>query len=920
MNTQEFANSIRTKYKDAVASDGRKYSDIPDAELVSKIVEKYPVYKTQITDFNQTVDNTLTPAKPTFMSNLKESFTGGLSKIKSGFKTIQKGAVNKDLSQGATEQVRGALGIASGAISSAFSPLTATAQTGLQKTGIDKPVNTLVTNISDKIANIPSIQKFAMQNPNAEEVISDLINVIGSAYAPETAKGASKITQPVAGELFQKTGKFLQNTAKGGLEKAEQKNILSVVRDVMPIENKETRINALSSATPESNIGKGGVARKGILKTVEIQPTQADLERGNVAYKFIKGEKDPINKIQKLNKGIETISSQVDRTFDENPVNANFEDMIKYIEKNNVPSVNIQKDTTAFESYQRSSANALNTLYDTMKSSAKESGDFSGNLSVKDVRKARQKVDAQIKRELGDEVFNSPQYKGIKSAEVSVRNVINRLSEDLVRYPNQLEKLNKMNDFIAEAKSRGIEIDRNSPETMLNLERQFNLIKTPQSEALANKINNSNKEMSYLYEGKDNLVDKYQNTIGDNVVTKALDRVGKLVGTKNQGVQTLVSLGILGGAGALASTALPLTLASGAGYLLYRGGKWIVSPQVRKAIGQILETSGNKLNPADKKILEKLSGKDIPNKQGGFIKNPLANIDETTKSLLQKQLEFDRLSTDASNKVRKFASSNGIISDSVKDNPDYIKANIESKNALNNLQKFNQSNEGKLLQSNMKKLDVVQRQQLRKSLSNITDTTDTSLIQEAKKYKSAEGFVKTKIPEKDIIVPKENIKVYRGEGKGIGNTTLVKGRYFAETPEFASTFGNVSEFTIPKGAKIFNLDSIKKGDSYIPKEWLVDPDKLTNYLLDKGFEFTKNTNSRGVEYVRLGNTVDQLVNLIKRNNFKTKSEFLDYLANSGYKEDAKGVIGQRIGDTDIAWNKYTGKSVKPNESLKRSKK
>lgn len=50
MNTQEFANSIRIKYPDAISSDGRKYSDISDTELVTKIVQKYPVYQSQVTD------------------------------------------------------------------------------------------------------------------------------------------------------------------------------------------------------------------------------------------------------------------------------------------------------------------------------------------------------------------------------------------------------------------------------------------------------------------------------------------------------------------------------------------------------------------------------------------------------------------------------------------------------------------------------------------------------------------------------------------------------------------------------------------------------------------------------------------------------------------------------------------------------
>lgn len=48
MTPQEFATKIRTKYPDGVASDGRKYADIPDNELSQKIIAKYPEYSSQI--------------------------------------------------------------------------------------------------------------------------------------------------------------------------------------------------------------------------------------------------------------------------------------------------------------------------------------------------------------------------------------------------------------------------------------------------------------------------------------------------------------------------------------------------------------------------------------------------------------------------------------------------------------------------------------------------------------------------------------------------------------------------------------------------------------------------------------------------------------------------------------------------------
>ena len=88
-------------------------------------------------------------------------------------------------------------------------------------------------------------------------------------------------------------------------------------------------------------------------------------------------------------------------------------------------------------------------------------------------------------------------------------------------------------------------------------------------------------------------------------------------------------------------------------------------------------------------------------------------------------------------------------------------------------------------------------------------------------------------------------------GKGIGNETLVSGRYYADSEKFASNFGEVTKAEIPEGTKIFDLDTIKNGSKLFNDSTLVNPEKLTNTLLDNGFEYTKNTNSRGIEYVKL---------------------------------------------------------------------
>jgi hypothetical protein len=153
--------------------------------------------------------------------------------------------------------------------------------------------------------------------------------------------------------------------------------------------------------------------------------------------------------------------------------------------------------------------------------------------------------------------------------------------------------------------------------------------------------------------------------------------------------------------------------------------------------------------------------------------------------------------------------------------------------------------------------------------------------------------------DKNSYVMSVNKKVYRGEGKGIGNSTLVDGQYFADSKEFASQFGDVSESVIPKGSKVFDLDKIKSGGGLIPDEMLVDNKALTKYLIDNGFDYTRNTNTRGVEFVKLNKISNELESLASKSqsltDFKKK-----VMANYDKYRDELARISQNYTTADNA--------------------
>lgn len=165
------------------------------------------------------------------------------------------------------------------------------------------------------------------------------------------------------------------------------------------------------------------------------------------------------------------------------------------------------------------------------------------------------------------------------------------------------------------------------------------------------------------------------------------------------------------------------------------------------------------------------------------------------------------------------------------------------------------------------------------AINNIGQTVATKGADEIVPADKKIKVVKKTTPEYIVDVNKP-IKVFRGEGAGIGNSTLTKGKYFAGDEDFAKTFGgDVTTETIPKGVKMFDFDVIKENpnQTLVPEEFLVDPEQMRQYLIDNGFEYTRNTNTRGVEYVQLLTPeVKEVQELIKfARSFDDSTDFLE---------------------------------------------
>lgn len=140
-----------------------------------------------------------------------------------------------------------------------------------------------------------------------------------------------------------------------------------------------------------------------------------------------------------------------------------------------------------------------------------------------------------------------------------------------------------------------------------------------------------------------------------------------------------------------------------------------------------------------------------------------------------------------------------------------------------------------------------------------------SLEQEAKKYKSAEEFVKAQPT------------VYRGEGGSNvaqGKALLAEGKHFASDAEYPKGFGKVGEYVLKPNAKVLDL-----GDSTfaeisqklgIPERSYISPKELSTIAKEKGYDVVKYTG----EYKSTGKQFSHTVDLTG-DSYVTKSQLTD---------------------------------------------
>lgn len=172
MNKQEFIQKVRAKFPEGTASDGRQYTDIPDDEFANKILEKYPVYRSQITDLEPDVDE-----EPEEDPGYFERVGGALSER---FEDVGEHVAAIPKRPSLREEIGAGLNIAKNLSGAVFDPITelpGMKQVGEAFGGVGQGVADFLMQNKQYAGAAENLAKFLDENPDASDALESVFNV-----------------------------------------------------------------------------------------------------------------------------------------------------------------------------------------------------------------------------------------------------------------------------------------------------------------------------------------------------------------------------------------------------------------------------------------------------------------------------------------------------------------------------------------------------------------------------------------------------------------------------------------------------------------------------------------------------------------------------------------------------------------------
>jgi hypothetical protein len=243
-----------------------------------------------------------------------------------------------------------------------------------------------------------------------------------------------------------------------------------------------------------------------------------------------------------------------------------------------------------------SSKNTLQGNYNIIKdANISEAKKLSSELAENDFIYPRQELLSRLNNAKG-ELAKNPVITGDaeKTAEKLVAEFQRRIEETPAKGSNLLQ-VRKEFDAWVESQKGGKAFDpvRENAFSIANREIRQTVNSFLDEKAPTVGVKESLRKQSALFTALDNLKPKaaYE---ADTAIKRFIQRAEVVLGTKNRAVQILAATVGIGGLGA-AATFAPAAAGIGiGGYFIYRGGKLVLSPKIRKALGEVVVKLGDK--------------------------------------------------------------------------------------------------------------------------------------------------------------------------------------------------------------------------------------------------------------------------------------------------------------------------------------
>ena len=217
-----------------------------------------------------------------------------------------------------------------------------------------------------------------------------------------------------------------------------------------------------------------------------------------------------------------------------------------FIEKMNMvhPSSSFNNNPTAFQTYNRVREEIINSVAENLKRIASKTDDYGNLADLNDVWDARKILDAKATSELKNFQFGTPEYTGVKMAVQDMRSAFKDFILDSLQYPGQMDKVNKMQEFLQVFRARGGSIPNEKTAIKL-LQDQFGIQTTPEDVARMAFFRDNMDKLTSYYRAVENLAVKARAEIGTNRWTRFSKKNPTTSGVIKYGLPTVGGLEVI---------------------------------------------------------------------------------------------------------------------------------------------------------------------------------------------------------------------------------------------------------------------------------------------------------------------------------------------------------------------------------------